>query len=100
MLHPTLDLGEDFAGVAFEPVAVKGFGHEPELDDEVAGEGFGPLEANPPLVIDADAVLALPVALQGFEPVTRHSGSLSWSPHAGCPRTRANRISSGRVDWS
>ena len=31
-------VGEDLAGVAFEPVAVEGLGHHPELDDEVAGE--------------------------------------------------------------
>ncbi len=30
--------GEDLAGVALEPVAIEGFGHDPELDDEVAGE--------------------------------------------------------------
>src|SRR5690348_17684718 len=30
-----------------------------------------PLEANPPLVIDAYAVLAVPVAAQGFETVAR-----------------------------
>ena len=38
MLHPALDLGEDLAGVAFVPVPVEGLGHDPELDDEVAGE--------------------------------------------------------------
>jgi hypothetical protein len=38
MLDPTLNPGEDLAGVAFEPVAVEGFGDDPELDDEVAGE--------------------------------------------------------------
>src|SRR5215467_12869062 len=31
----------------------------------------GPLEADPPLVIDANAVLSLSVALQRFEPVVR-----------------------------
>jgi ATP-dependent DNA ligase len=30
-----------------------------------------PLKANPPLVVDADAALALTVASQGLEPVTR-----------------------------
>ena len=38
MLHPALDVGEDLAGIAFEPVAVEGLGDDPELDDEVAGE--------------------------------------------------------------
>jgi hypothetical protein len=36
MLHTALDSSEDLAGVAFEPVAVEGFGHDPKLDDEVA----------------------------------------------------------------
>jgi hypothetical protein len=40
MLHPALDLGEDLAGIAFEPVPVEGFGDHPELDDEVAGEAL------------------------------------------------------------
>jgi hypothetical protein len=33
------------------------------LDIDWAGRAVGPLEADPPLVIDADAVLALPIAL-------------------------------------
>jgi hypothetical protein len=33
---------------------------------------FGPLEANPPLVIDTDAVLALAIALERFEAVAGH----------------------------
>ena len=35
MLDPALDVGEHLAGVAFEPVAVEGFGDHPELDDKV-----------------------------------------------------------------
>jgi hypothetical protein len=31
---------------------------------------FGPFEANPPLVVDADAVLTAPISPQGFEPVS------------------------------
>ena len=31
----------------------------------------GPLKANPPLVIDSDAVLTLAVSLQGLKPVSR-----------------------------
>jgi len=38
MLHAALDRGEHLAAIAFEPVAVEGFGDHPELDDEVAGE--------------------------------------------------------------
>ena len=41
MLHLALDIGEDLAGVAFEPVAVEGLGDDAELDDEVAGEVLG-----------------------------------------------------------
>ena len=41
MLHPPLDLAEGLAGVAFEPVAIEGLGHDPELDDEVAGQVLG-----------------------------------------------------------
>ena len=41
-----------------------------------AGRLFGPLKANPPLVIDADAVLALPVALEGFQPIAGQSGKV------------------------
>ena len=40
MLHPALDRGEDLPGIAFELVAVEGFGDHPELDDKVAGEVF------------------------------------------------------------
>jgi hypothetical protein len=31
---------------------------------------FGPLEAYPPLVVDTDAVLALPVTLEGFQTIS------------------------------
>ena len=41
MLHMALDIAEDLAGVAFEPVPVEGLGDHPELDDEVAGEVLG-----------------------------------------------------------
>jgi hypothetical protein len=39
------------------------------LDVDRAGRAFGPLKADPPLVIDTDAVFALPIALQIFQPV-------------------------------
>ena len=38
MPDPALDLGEDLAGIAFEPAPIEGFGDHPELDDEVAGQ--------------------------------------------------------------
>jgi hypothetical protein len=41
MLDPTLDVGEDLAGIAFEPVAVEGLGHDPQLDDKVGGVVLG-----------------------------------------------------------
>jgi hypothetical protein len=40
-----------------------------DFDVRGAGLAVGPFEANPPLHVDADAVLALPVALQSFERV-------------------------------
>src|SRR6516165_1708986 len=36
-----LDVVDDLPGIALEPVAVEGLGHDPELDDEVAREVFG-----------------------------------------------------------
>jgi hypothetical protein len=30
-----------------------------------------PLKAYPPLIVDADAVLSMSVAMQGFEPIAR-----------------------------
>jgi len=44
-----------------------------DLNFSRAGRLFGPREANPPLVINADAVLALPVTFERFKPVTRQS---------------------------
>lgn len=35
------------------------------------GGAFWPFEANTPLVVDADAVLAFPAAVKGLEPVSR-----------------------------
>ena len=40
-----------------------------------------PLEADAPLLIDANAVLASPVAGQGFQPVAGQPGQV---PQAGC----------------
>jgi hypothetical protein len=41
------------------------------------GGAFWPFEANTPLVVDADAVLAFPAALQGLEPVSRQNGKVA-----------------------
>jgi hypothetical protein len=41
MLHPALDPCEDLAGIALVPVAVERLGHDPELDNEVAGKILG-----------------------------------------------------------
>ena len=38
--------------------------------------GVGPHEADPPLVVDPDAVLTSSIALQGFEPVTRRDAKI------------------------
>jgi hypothetical protein len=46
------------------------------LNVDRAWRAFGPLEANPPLVIDADAVLSLPVSLQGLQPVAGDGGEV------------------------
>ncbi len=41
-----------------------------DLDIDRAGRSFGPFNANPPLVIDADAaVLSLAVTIEGFKPI-------------------------------
>jgi hypothetical protein len=41
------------------------------------GGTFWPFEANTPLVVDADAVLAFPAALQGLEPVSGQNGKVA-----------------------
>ena len=38
MSEPVLNVIDDLPGVALVPVPIEGFGHEPELDDEVAGQ--------------------------------------------------------------
>src|SRR6516225_8531105 len=42
------------------------------LNIDRAGRAAGPLKTDPPLIVDADAVLALPIALEGFQPVASH----------------------------
>jgi hypothetical protein len=39
------------------------------LDIDRAGRFFGPFKANPPLVIDADAILSLSVTIERFKPI-------------------------------
>jgi hypothetical protein len=41
------------------------------LDIKWAGRASGPLKTDPPLIVDANAVLALTVTFQRFESVTR-----------------------------
>ena len=41
---------------------------------DVIGVGVAPAEANPPLVVDADAVLALAIPFKLLQPVTRQGG--------------------------
>jgi hypothetical protein len=36
-----------------------------------------PFKTNPPLVVDADAVLSGPVAPQGFQPITRQAAQVA-----------------------
>jgi len=47
MSEPMLNAFDRLPGVALVPMSVEGFGHQPELDDEVAGEvlwfDFSPL---------------------------------------------------------
>jgi hypothetical protein len=38
MAQPMLDAFDGLPGIAFEPMPVEGFSHQPELDDEVAGQ--------------------------------------------------------------
>jgi hypothetical protein len=41
------------------------------LDVGRTGRSFSPLETHPPLVVDPDAVLPLPVSFQSFKPIAR-----------------------------
>jgi hypothetical protein len=55
----------------FVPGGNRQFQHSPDRG------AFWPFEANTPLVVDADAVLAFPAALQGLEPVSRQNGKVA-----------------------
>jgi hypothetical protein len=54
------------------------------LDVARTGRPFGPLKADPPLVIDPDAILALPMTLQCFQSVAGQGGKVSrlYEPHS------------------
>jgi hypothetical protein len=47
-----------------------------DLNIDWAGGAIGPLKADPPLVVNTDAVLAPPIALQCFQPVAGQSGEI------------------------
>jgi hypothetical protein len=46
------------------------------FDIDWTGCAMGPLKADSQLVVDTDAVLALPIAFQCFQPVARQSGEI------------------------
>jgi hypothetical protein len=46
------------------------------FDIDRARRVVGPFKADPPLVIDPDAVLALPIALQCFQPIAGQGGEI------------------------
>src|SRR5512134_3748560 len=48
-----------------------------DLDLRRARRAFRPLETHPPLVVDANAPLALAIALQGFQPVSCEAGQVA-----------------------
>jgi hypothetical protein len=52
-----------------------------DLDIDRARRALRPLKANPPLIVDADAVLALPIALKRFQPVATDGSKIV---QAGC----------------
>src|SRR5260221_2169035 len=41
MNHPSLNVPERVSGISLVPMPIKGLGHDPELDDEIAGEVLG-----------------------------------------------------------
>jgi hypothetical protein len=45
-------------------------------DFHIPRRAFAPLEAYPPLIIDADAVLAAPIAVQSFAPIARRNSQI------------------------
>jgi len=61
------------------------------FDVDRAGCAVGPLKANPPLVIDTDAILALPIALQCFQPVAGQGGEIFQTGRRLCTIYAARR---------
>jgi hypothetical protein len=47
-----------------------------DLDIRGAGFSLGPCETNPPLIVDADAVLSFSFALERLKPIARQSGEV------------------------
>ena len=47
-----------------------------DLNVDRADRASRPLKTDPPLIVDADAVLALPVTAQGLETVARQCGKV------------------------
>jgi len=63
---------------------------------DLVGVAFAPTKADSPLVIDADAVLPLSVALESFKPIARRH---SYLPQVcGCVQ-RQQFASSVALDW-
>jgi hypothetical protein len=56
-----------------------------DLDVNWAGRAFRPFETNPPLVINADAVLALSAALEGLQSVAGQGGKVFQAPRSVQP---------------
>jgi hypothetical protein len=49
----------------------------------IARAGFIPTKAEPPLVIDTDAVLSNPIAFKGFKPVARRNAQILHPSRSG-----------------
>jgi hypothetical protein len=45
-------------------------------DLDIPGRALTPFETNPPLVVDSDAVLPEPIAVQGFETIARRRAQI------------------------
>jgi hypothetical protein len=63
----------------WEPIAVSHFRIASLMivdDLDLIRRAFAPSKANSPLVVDPDAVLALPVAAQSFEPISWHGSQI------------------------
>ena len=86
MLHPALDRGDHLARVALEPMPVEGFGHDSELDGQIARKilGFRFAALLAPQADEGGFVLAhddagiraaeklTPVRIPGFRGISKH----------------------------